>query len=184
MHPSLPPSAILHSATQYWGMDQLETNITQCFHHKKIFHITLHQRRPNRKAAECVIFVRLGYLLLITCIRHGKAQDFVIWTLVYGLGISLMDFYYRPGMTQDNQLDHSLSLRLLKPFFDNVLPEHGGLPRVLPLVVHLDTLAPTRRPRCHSVCVSVCLSSIFIILALIFKLHCKKWFGHTNLGMF
>ena len=64
MHPSLPPSAILHSATQYWGMDQLETNITQCFHHKKIFHITLHQRRPNRKAAECVIFVRLGYLLL------------------------------------------------------------------------------------------------------------------------
>ena len=36
------------------------------------------------------------------------------------------------------QLDHLLSLRLLKPFFDNVLLEHGGLPQVLPLAVHLD----------------------------------------------
>ena len=35
-------------------------------------------------------------------------------------------------------MDHLLSLRLLKPFFDNVLLEHGGLPHVLPLAVHLD----------------------------------------------
>ena len=40
-------------------------------------------------------------------------------------------------MTQDYQMDHSLSLRLLKPFFDNVLLEHGELPHVLPLAVHL-----------------------------------------------
>ena len=26
----------------------------------------------------------------------------------------------------------------LKPFFDNVFLEHGGLPHVLPLAVHLD----------------------------------------------
>ena len=37
----------------------------------------------------------------------------------------------------DYQLN-SLSLRLFKPFFDNVLLEHGGLPNVLPLPVHLD----------------------------------------------
>ena len=29
-----------------------------------------------------------------------------------------------------------LSLRLLKPFLDNVLLEHAGLPHVLPLAVH------------------------------------------------
>ena len=29
---------------------------------------------------------------------------------------------------------------LLKPFFDNVLLEHGGLPLVLSLAVHLDCL--------------------------------------------
>ena len=35
-------------------------------------------------------------------------------------------------------MDHLLSLRLLKPLFDNVLLEHGWLPHVLPLAVHLD----------------------------------------------
>ena len=34
-------------------------------------------------------------------------------------------------MTHGYQLDHLLSLRLIKPFFDNVLLEHGGLPHVL-----------------------------------------------------
>ena len=33
-------------------------------------------------------------------------------------------------------LDHSLSLRLLKLFFDNILLEHVELICVLPLVVH------------------------------------------------
>ena len=37
-------------------------------------------------------------------------------------------------------LDYSLSLRLFKPFFVNVLLEHGGggLPHVLPFAVHLN----------------------------------------------
>ena len=39
-------------------------------------------------------------------------------------------------MTQGYQLDHVLSLRFLKPFFDNVLFEHGGPPHVCPLAVH------------------------------------------------
>ena len=41
-------------------------------------------------------------------------------------------------MTGSYQMDHSVSLRLLKPFFDNVLPEHGTLPHVLSVAVHLD----------------------------------------------
>ena len=60
--------------------------------------------------------------------RKGQAQEFVIWTLVYSLGTSFIDSGY--------QLD-SLSFRLLKPFFDNVLLEHVGLPHVLPLAAHL-----------------------------------------------
>ena len=39
-------------------------------------------------------------------------------------------------MTQGYQLDHSLSQRLLKHFFDNVLFENVGLIHVLPLAVH------------------------------------------------
>ena len=35
-------------------------------------------------------------------------------------------------------MDHLVSLRLFKPFFDNVVLEHGGLPHVLSLAVHLD----------------------------------------------
>ena len=42
-----------------------------------------------------------------------------------------------PKKEQGYQLDHSLSRRLLKHFFDNVLLEHGGLICVLPLAVHL-----------------------------------------------
>ena len=55
--------------------------------------------------------------------------NFGFWTrgLLFGL-----------GMTQGDQLDHSLLLILPKPLFDNVLPEHVGLPHVLPLAVHLD----------------------------------------------
>ena len=41
-------------------------------------------------------------------------------------------------MTEGYQLDNLLSLRLLKPFGDNVLLEHGGLSHVHPLAVHLD----------------------------------------------
>ena len=39
-------------------------------------------------------------------------------------------------MTQGYQLYHSLSLSLLKHFFDNALLENDGLPYVLPLAVH------------------------------------------------
>ena len=38
-------------------------------------------------------------------------------------------------MIQDYQLDHSLSLRLYKSVFDNVLLEHVALLHVLPLAV-------------------------------------------------
>ena len=44
--------------------------------------------------------------------------EFGLWTL---------DFFYELRMTQGYQLDHSLSKRLLKHFFDNVLLEHVGL---------------------------------------------------------
>ena len=40
-------------------------------------------------------------------------------------------------MTKSYQLDQSLELGLVKSVFDNVLLEHGGLPHVLPLAVHL-----------------------------------------------
>ena len=55
--------------------------------------------------------------------------------LEFGLGFGLLtlDFFYGLEMTQGYPLDHSLSLRLLKPSFDNVLLEHGGL-HVYPLV--------------------------------------------------
>ena len=43
---------------------------------------------------------------------------------------------YGLGMTQGYQLTHSLSL--LKPLFDIVLVEHGGLPNVLPPALHLE----------------------------------------------
>ena len=42
------------------------------------------------------------------------------------------------GMTQGYQLDLSLQLRLFRCVFDNVILEHGELPCVLPLAVHLD----------------------------------------------
>ena len=48
------------------------------------------------------------------------------------------DSCYELGMTQGYQLDHLLSLKILKPFCDNVLLEHDGLPHVLPLAVNLD----------------------------------------------
>ena len=34
-------------------------------------------------------------------------------------------------------LNHLISLRPIKSVFDNILLEHGGLPHVLPLAVHL-----------------------------------------------
>ena len=45
---------------------------------------------------------------------------------------AFMDFFY--------ELDHSLSTRLLKPFFVNVLLEDVALPCTLPLAVYLDFL--------------------------------------------
>ena len=44
-----------------------------------------------------------------------------------------VDFY---GL-ETTQGYHSLPLRLLKPTSDNVLHEHGELPQVFPLTVHL-----------------------------------------------
>ena len=48
-------------------------------------------------------------------------RDFGLWTwaFFYGLGGEV-------GMTQGYHHDHSLSLRLIKCFLDNVLLEHGG----------------------------------------------------------
>ena len=43
------------------------------------------------------------------------------------LDLWTLDFFYGLRMTQDYQLDHSLSQRLLNYFFDNVLLEHVGL---------------------------------------------------------
>ena len=53
----------------------------------------------------------------------------MVWDLFYGL-----------RMTQDYQLDHLPSLRLLKPLFANVLLELGRLPHnhILPLTVHME----------------------------------------------
>ena len=53
-------------------------------------------------------------------------------------GLWTFDFFYGLGMTQGYQLYHSLSDSLLKHLFDNVLPEHGGLPHILPLAYNLD----------------------------------------------
>ena len=55
--------------------------------------------------------------------RQGQAQEFAILTL---------DFFYGLRMTQGYELNHSISQRLLKYFF-----EHVGLIHVLPLAVHL-----------------------------------------------
>ena len=44
-----------------------------------------------------------------------------------------VDFY---GL-ETTQGYHSLPLRLLKPSSDNVLHEHGELPQVFPLAVHM-----------------------------------------------
>ena len=51
------------------------------------------------------------------CIQLGQAEEFVNWTW-------FIDFY-ELGTTQGY---HSLSVKLLKPSFDNDLYEHGGLP--------------------------------------------------------
>ena len=56
----------------------------------------------------------------------GKSQTFGLWTSSIDLGL---DSY---------QVDHSLSLRLLKPFTDNIILIYGELPHVLPLAVHLE----------------------------------------------
>ena len=58
--------------------------------------------------------------------RQGQAQIFGLWFMDFAL-----------WMTQGYQLDHSLSQRLLTNFFDNVLLEHIGLIRVLPLADYL-----------------------------------------------
>ena len=68
----------------------------------------------------------------------------------HGLGIWTSSMDWGVLKAQGYQLVHSLSLRPLKPFFDNVLLEHGGLPHVLPLTVHLSLfgqfVCPSPRP--------------------------------------
>ena len=59
-----------------------------------------------------------------------------------------MDFYGL-GTTQGY---HSLALRLLKPSSDNVLHEHGELPQVFPLTVHLIFSSSVHLSVCASVC--------------------------------
>ena len=67
--------------------------------------------------------------------RQGQAQEFGHWNLDFGLWT--LDFFYGLRMTQGYQLDHSISQRLLKHFFDNVFVEHVGFIRILPLAAHL-----------------------------------------------
>ena len=43
-----------------------------------------------------------------------------------------------------DSMDLLLLLRLLKPFFHYLLLEHGGVPHVLPLAVHLDLFMLSR----------------------------------------
>ena len=64
-----------------------------------------------------------------TCSRQGQTQEIVIF--------GTWEFFYGLWMIQEYQLDHLLSLNVVKPFSDNVLIKHGGLPHVLPLV-HYD----------------------------------------------
>ena len=55
-----------------------------------------------------------------------------LWFIDFGLLLLTED-----DSGQGYQLDHSLSQRLLKHLFDNVLLEHVGLVCVLPPAVHL-----------------------------------------------
>ena len=66
---------------------------------------------------------------------HSTGTSPDIWN--WDLGLWTLDFFYVLRMTQGYQLNHSLSQRLLKHFFDNVLLDHVGLILVLPLAVHL-----------------------------------------------
>ena len=54
-------------------------------------------------------------------------ESALLWTLY---------FFYGMRKTQGYQLDHSLSQRLLKHFFYNVLLENVGLTHVLQLTAH------------------------------------------------
>ena len=64
-------------------------------------------------------------------------------------GICSWDFFYGLRMSQSYQLVELLTLRLLKPFFDNVLLELG---HVISLAVHLERLGT---PFWHSVLLKV-----------------------------
>ena len=62
--------------------------------------------------------------------QQGQAQEFVIWTLVYGLRASLWTWVDSGLPTRPLTITQSL--------FDKVLLEDGGLARVVPFAVHLD----------------------------------------------
>ena len=81
---------------------------------------------------------------------HGSVHGFVhdlVHGLDYGLVHGLVYGYELSTLTWDTlltlrsawgfYLNHLIPNRPFKSVFDNVLLEHGGLPHVLPLAVHL-----------------------------------------------
>ena len=106
------------------------------FHPSKIF-----STRITTSLSQCPVLLVLTLTLCRMEVFKGLTRlestgtspgiwnlDFELWTL---------DFFYELRMTQGYQLDHSLSQRLVKHIFDNVLLKHVGLIYALSLAVHL-----------------------------------------------
>ena len=99
---------------------------------------------PVQVHSNSFLFLYL-YIYISNRISLGKYDDRTrlestgtspgIWNLDCNLWT--LDFFYELRMTQPGLPTHSLSQRLLKHFFDNVLLEHVGLIRLLPLAVQL-----------------------------------------------
>ena len=69
---------------------------------------------------------------------HGSVHG-LVHGLVYGYELSTLtwDTLLTLRSAWGFYLNHLIPLRPFKNVFDNVLLEHGGLPHVLPLAVHL-----------------------------------------------
>ena len=83
------------------------------------------------------LLIQVAHFVLI-CVWQPNLLSFNQNCIGTNPGIWTLDFFYGLGVTQCYQLDPSLSIRLLKHFFEKVFLEHGGLPHVLHLAVHLN----------------------------------------------
>ena len=78
---------------------------------------------------------------------HGLIHDswfmvlFMVWFMGWFMEYLTWDTLLTLRSTWVFYLNHLIPLRPFKSVFDNVLLEHGGLPHVLPLAVHLIFLA-------------------------------------------